>query len=204
MKEFWDERYRAEGYSYGTQPNEFFKETLQKYQPTGKILLPAEGEGRNAIYAAKQGLQVYAFDTSPEGRKKALRLAAQEQVEIDYEVGDFFQLDLVNRQYDVIALIYAHFSPELLSKYHARLATLLKPGGLLILEGFSLGNLELRAADPRIGGPPVPEMLFSVESIGNDFSVLEPVLLREELVQLNEGKYHNGEGKVIRFLGRKP
>ena len=156
------------------------------------------------MYAAGKGLEVYAFDQSSEGRKKALQLAARENVTIQYEVGDFFQLNLVNLRYDAVALIYAHFPPPLLSRVHTKLATLLKPGGILILEGFSLGNLAYRAVNPGIGGPPTPEMLFTVPGIRKDFELLEEVFLREEEVQLNEGKFHNGTGKVIRFIGRYP
>lgn len=203
MKEIWDSRYASEEYVYGVSPNEFFKNALVQYNISGKILLPAEGEGRNAIYAAKQGLEVTAFDISLEGKNKALKLAATEKVNIKYNVGDFFELDVVNEEYDCAALIFAHFPPSLLSKYHQKIGDLIKPGGMVILEGFSKENLPLRLANPKVGGPNQLEMLFSKEQIHNDFPYFEIIQLDETVVELNEGALHNGTGRVIRFVGRK-
>lgn len=203
MKEMWDDRYASEDYAYGITPNCFFKDSIDKYELTGSILMPAEGEGRNAVFAAKKGLDVTAFDTSVEGKNKALKLAEKENVKINYEVGDFFELDLINKKYDSAALIYAHFPPVLLSKYHRKVADLIKPGGTIILEGFSTGHLPFRIANPRIGGPDKIEMLFSKESIQRDFPDYKIIKLEEVEVELNEGKYHNGVGKVIRFIGKK-
>jgi len=204
MKKKWDDRYARENYAYGITPNDFFKEILDKYNLSGKILLPAEGEGRNAVYAVKKGLTPFAFDTSTEGRNKALKLAAKENIEINYEVGDFFDLPLTKEKFDVAALIFAHFPPALLSSYHKKTAELLKPGGLIILEGFSVGHLELRKANPKVGGPDNVEMLFSLDSIKNDFKEFEIIQLEEVKVELHEGDFHNGVGKVIRFVGKKP
>ena len=115
MKEFWDDRYSKEDYAYGTSPNLFFKEVIDKYNVKGKIIFAAEGEGRNAVYAAQKGLQVFAFDISQEAKKKALRLAKEKAVEIHYEVGNFFDLKMVKESYDGAALIYAHLPQNILS-----------------------------------------------------------------------------------------
>lgn len=203
MKEMWDERYSNEAYAYGTEPNNFLANCIVKHQLTGRMLFPAEGEGRNAIYAAKQGLEVTAFDISAEGKRKALELASKEKVKIKYQVGEFFDLDIMNEKYDAAALIYAHFPPPILSKYHRKIADLLEVGGLLILEGFSKSHLPLRDANPAVGGPNKIEMLFSIESIQNDFHGFEIIQLEEVEVDLKEGNYHNGISKVIRFVGRK-
>ena len=117
----WDSKYASEDYAYGIYPNDFFKYAIDKYKLAGKILLPAEGEGRNAVYAAKNGLEVTAFDSSKEGKRKALKLAEKENVAINYEVGDFFDLNIINQQYDCTALIYAHFPPPILLKYTRKL-----------------------------------------------------------------------------------
>ena len=203
MKEMWNSRYSDSKYAYGITPNAFFKTIIDKYNLSGKILLPAEGEGRNAIYAAKKGLEVFAFDISIEGKKKAEQLANQENVSIHYEVGQFFDLELVNEKFDVAALIYAHFPPSILSKYYQKVAKLLNPSGLLILEGFSTNHLELRAANPKVGGPGMIEMLFSEETVLSNFPNFEILELEEVEVELKEGLYHNGIGKVMRFIGRK-
>ncbi|MEM6346066.1 MAG: class I SAM-dependent methyltransferase [Bacteroidota bacterium] len=199
----WDERYADESYAYGTEPNVFLKEALGQYPIKGSMLFPAEGEGRNAVYAAKQGLAVTAFDMSIEGKKKALRLAEQAEVSINYEVGNLFELPLIKKQYDAAALIYAHFPPPILSKYHQKIGELIKPEGMIIFEGFSKGHLPLREANPKVGGPNKLEMLFSTNSIQNDFPDFEIILLEEVEIDLAEGLYHNGRGKVIRFVGKK-
>lgn len=199
----WNSRYSDSKYAYGTTPNAFFKTIIDKYNPQGKILLPAEGEGRNAIYAAKKGLDVFAFDISIEGKKKAEKLAEEENVTIHYEVGEFFDLDLVNEKFDVSALIYAHFPPSILSKIYQKVAELMKPNGLIILEGFSTNHLPFRAKNPKVGGPGKKEMLFSKATIQENFPNFEILQLEEIEVELKEGLYHNGIGKVIRFVGKK-
>lgn len=199
----WDNRYSSEDYAYGINPNVFLKDSIEKYKLKGSILMPAEGEGRNAVYAAKKGLEVTAFDISVEGKKKALKLAKKENIEITYDVGDFFNLNLINQKYDSAALIYAHFPPPLLSKYYQKIGELIKPNGILILEGFSKNHLKYREENPNIGGPNQLDMLFSKESIKNDFPDFEIIQLEETEVELSEGIYHNGIGSVIRFVGKK-
>jgi len=203
MKEMWNNRYANEEYAYGTAPNQFFQETLDKYNIAGKILLPAEGEGRNAIYAAKNDLEVFAFDISIEGKNKALKLAEKENVAINYEVGDFFDLQLTKEKFDVVALIFAHFPPNIRSRYHHKIAELIKPNGYLILEGFSKNHLELQKINPNAGGPKNIDMLFSVDAIKKEFPDFEIILLEEKVVELNEGRFHQAKSKVIRFIGKK-
>ncbi len=102
MKEMWDNRYSTEDYAYGIAPNVFFKEVIAKYKLKGKMLLPAEGEGRNAVYAAKNGLEVTAFDISLEGKNKAIKLAERENVKIKYEIG-------FNNELFALAGLYDHY-----------------------------------------------------------------------------------------------
>jgi len=203
MKNMWNERYAHESYAYGIDPNDFFKKMVDNGTLTGEILKPTEGEGRNAVYASKNGLDVTAFDLSEEGKKKALKLAKIEQVEIKYEVGEFFKLPLIKHTFDSAALIYAHFPPQILSSYYKKIGQMIRLGGHVVIEGFSLGNLELREKNTEIGGPDNPEMLFTVASIKKDFPNFSIVQLEEVEVELQEGQYHNGIGKVIRFVGQK-
>jgi cyclopropane fatty-acyl-phospholipid synthase-like methyltransferase len=203
MENFWDTRFKQDEYVYGTLPNAIFKDTIDEYKPKGKLLLPAEGEGRNAVYAAKQGLEVYAFDTSIEGKNKALKLAKQNNVSINYEVGDFFNLKLLNEKFDVAALIFAHFTTDIVSDYHKKISELLKPNGLLILEGFSKNHIEFQKVNPNAGGPKNIDMLFSKETIARDFSNFEILKLEEVEVKLAEGKFHSGDARLIEFIGRK-
>lgn len=203
MENFWDTRFKQKAYVYGTLPNAFFKECLDKYKPKGNILLPAEGEGRNAVYAAKKGLNVYAFDTSIEGKNKAIKLAEQNNVIVNYEVGEFFSLKLLSLKFDIAALIYAHFSPDIISQYHKKVAELLKPKGLILIEGFSKNHVEFQKVNPNAGGPKSLDMLFSIETIKKDFPNFEILQLEEVEIELEEGEFHKGKAKVIRFIGRK-
>ncbi len=203
MKEFWDTRYAANNFVYGEIPNQFFKETLDDLNLKGSILLPAEGEGRNAIYAAKKKLQVFAFDISKEGKNKAEVLAKKNKVAIKYEIGSIENLNLKEETFDVLGLIFAHFSAAIKSDYHKKLISLIKPNGIVIFEAFSKKHLPLRLENPKAGGPNNIDMLFSKEEIKNDFKDFEILQLEEVTVTLNEGDFHNGKSKVIRFIGRK-
>ncbi|MBT8318473.1 MAG: class I SAM-dependent methyltransferase [Lutibacter sp.] len=203
MKEFWEERYKNEEFAYGVKPNQFFEDTIAKYNLKGSILLPAEGEGRNAVFAAKKGLNVTCFDISNQGKLKALKLAELNNVNINYLVGEFSQISFRENSFDVIVLIYAHFPPNLKSEYHQRITKYLKKGGLLILEGFSKEQLKINAEYKIDLGPKNSEMLFSLDEIEQDFSALEVVVLEHEEIELNEGAYHKGKASVIRFIGKK-
>ena len=202
MKDKWDERYSGKAFAFGEQPNNYLKEKLTGI-PIGKILFPAEGEGRNGVYAATLGWKVFAFDLSMEGKKKATLLAGKHQVEIDYEVGEFQSRKYLPNEFDVIALIYAHFPADKKSDYHKTLATYLRPGGTVIFEAFSKNHLGYVSANPKVGGPKDIETLFSIEEIKSDFNNFEIIELIETEIELHEGLFHDGTGSVIRFVGRK-
>jgi hypothetical protein len=203
MKEFWDQRYRQEGFAYGRDPNAYFKEKLGDFT-AANMLLPAEGEGRNAVYAARQGWSVFAFDLSEEGKKKALQLAEDHGVGLDYRVGDLSQMDYNPEQFDLIGLVYAHFPQTLRSAYHKKTAKWLKKGGVLVLEAFGKKHLDYVTKNPAVGGPKDLDLLYSLEEIKRDFEGFEYLELREGEVELNEGLYHRGLGWVIRALIRRP
>lgn len=202
-KKRWDTRYQESGFAYGKEPNLFFKEWLQKLAP-GTILMPADGEGRNGVYAATLNWEVTACDLSEAGKLKALELANEKQVSITYLVEDLEKLEFEQESFDVIALIYAHFSSDQKSMLHKKLQGFLKPGGLIIMEAFSKAHLDFNAIDPKVGGPKEIDMLCSIAEIKADFENYEPLLLEERIIELEEGKYHIGQGAVIRFVGRKP
>lgn len=202
MKDKWNERYANDAYAYGEHPNEYLKQCLIQFPP-GKVLFPAEGEGRNAVFAAQMGWDVSAFDISEEGRKKALKLATSKNVELDYQVGDYKTMGFAPESFDAIALIYAHFPAHLKSTIHKDLSDLLKVGGLIIFEAFGKNNLPLKKANPAIGGPDDIDMLFSMDELIADFPTFQIIQLQEVEVELKEGLYHNGIGSVVRFVGRK-
>jgi 2-polyprenyl-3-methyl-5-hydroxy-6-metoxy-1,4-benzoquinol methylase len=200
--EKWDERYQSSEFAYGEEPNNYLKEQLEKLM-IGKILFPAEGEGRNAVFAAKLGWTVSAFDISIEGQKKAQQLAEKNDVTIDYQIGELETLNYAYGQFDAIALIYAHFPANIKSHLHKTLDKYLRKGGTIIFEAFSKKHIDYLAKDEKIGGPKDIESLFSIDEIRTDFNNYDVVELKETEIHLNEGLYHNGQGSVIRFVGSK-
>lgn len=197
MKEFWDQRYAEEGFVYGDEPNVFFRDEIEKMAP-GRLLLPGEGEGRNAVFAASLGWEVMAFDQSIQGRKKALQLAEHKGVAIHYTVIDIYDFDAAPASFDCIALIFVHFSERERKSIHQRLLTFLKPGGRLIIEVFSKDQLGRSS-----GGPQHLEMLYSKEDLTEDFSQLEHFQIETLEIPLAEGRYHEGVAAVIRLTGKK-
>ncbi len=194
--DFWNERYAEKEYVYGTQPNVFFKEQLDQLA-AGNLLLPAEGEGRNAVYAALQGWDVIAFDISTSGKEKARQLSAAKKVSVDYQVTGVldFKTDI---KFDVIGLCYTHFPIEIRKEAFQHLLKFLKPNGIVIFEAFAKAQLEKPS-----GGPKNIEMLFAIEEIKDEFLELEFKLLEEKSIELAEGNYHKGKAEVIRFIGIK-
>ncbi|MCH8557288.1 MAG: methyltransferase domain-containing protein [Balneolia bacterium] len=202
MKEFWDERYGNEAFAYGTEPNEFLKSQLTGMEP-GRILFPAEGEGRNAVYAAELGWEVSAFDISEQGRLKAEELAEKKHVEISYDVCSVQDSWYDPESFDAVVLIFAHFPAELRRSFHRKLAEYLKPGGVLILEGFTKEHLEYSKNNPTAGGPKNVYMLFAAKEIESDFEGFDFKMLTEQETNLNEGLYHVGNAHVLRAVAIK-
>ncbi|MGE5457083.1 MAG: class I SAM-dependent methyltransferase [Methanococcaceae archaeon] len=197
MQDQWDQRFKEEGFAYGSQPNEYFKMEIDKLVP-GRLLLIGEGEGRNAVYAAKTGWQVDAFDFSEAAKEKALNFAAQNNVKINYSVQDLNDFLPEAGQYDAAAIIYVHLDEQLRIEVNNKLIKALKPGGALIMEVFDKDQMPYKS-----GGPKDLSLLYSLEDVVNDFADLDFVNLSKEIINLNEGKYHNGEAVVIRFTGIK-
>lgn len=195
---FWDERYSSEEYVYGIEPNLFFKEQLYFIVPPGKLVLPGEGEGRNAVYAAKLGWQVDAFDQSAIAQAKALKLAERNEVNINYPVVDLRKFIPTKNYYNAAAIIFVHFDSEERSIFHHKIIDSLKPGGKLILESFSKNQFGKNS-----GGPQDLGMLYSLEELKNNFGKMRTILIEEKNVFLNEGNKHKGEASVIQFVGEK-
>ena len=196
-KEFWNERYSAEVYVYGTAPNTFLRKQLECLIP-GSVLFPCEGEGRNAVFAAQHGWKVSAFDASETGKEKALLLAKKQEVDFTYDVADAMEISYPEASFDVIALIYAHFHENIRQTLHHKMISWLKPGGILILEAFN--PLQLSNTS---GGPKDPSMLYTNEMLQSDFNQLQTILLGNEKIILDEGSFHRGPADVIRCVGQK-
>ena len=203
MKTFWNDRYGKVPYAYGKAPNAFLKEALHTYPIKGKVLFPAEGEGRNAVYAASIGLDVHCFDYSIAGRQKALALADERKVHIQYDVYAFEDANYPPESFDAVVFIFAHVPPDRKRLYYQQAMEWLKPGGYMICELFSKAHKAFQAMNPQAGGPQNVDMLFSEEEFGELFSAIDAILLEEVETDLNEGTYHQGLASVIRFVGIK-
>ncbi len=197
MIDFWNDRYAEKEFAYGTLPNEFLKEELEKL-PTGKILFVCEGEGRNAVFAATKAWSVEAFDLSQEGMKKADLLAEQNNVTINYHVQDANIIQYPENSFDVVVLIYAHFPETIRKAVHQKIVQWLKPNGLIVMEAFNPKQLNNAS-----GGPKELSMLYTEEMLQDDFIGLDVQQLSTKNIELSEGKYHIGKADVIRFIGKK-
>lgn len=195
--DFWNEKYQQDDYHYGLKPNRFLELMLES-RPPGRLLFVAEGEGRNAVYAAKLGWEVHAFDQSERAREKALALAEAEGVRLNYHIGDARQFSS-EFKFDAIALIYAHFPPEIRAEIHQKLSGLLKPVGELWLEAFAPGQLAFNS-----GGPKSEAMLYTPEILQEDFKTLQIRQCEIKRYELDEGPGHQGMGEVLRLRAVKP
>jgi SAM-dependent methyltransferase len=196
--QIWEKRYSAKEFAYGKEPNEFFARSIVGKNP-GRLLVPAAGEGRDAVHAAKLGWQVTAFDTIEAGMNKCNLLAEESGVRIDYRLCDALDFEPEPEGYDMIVLTYFHLPSTLRKTIYPRFADWLKPGGMILLEAFSkkqLGNAS--------GGPKDPDWLFSLEDLKTDLDVLQFQTAEETQTVLSEGIYHQGAAEVVRLKANKP
>lgn len=195
--EFWNQRYSEEGWAYGDNPNEFFRRWLD-YQQPGRMLLPCEGEGRQALQSARMGWQVEAFDLSEVGVNKALRQAQAENLKLLFAVGDALSYQST-AFFDGVALIYAHFPAGVRREVHRKFISTIRVGGWLLLEGFHVNQV----GKPSGGPQQQPDMLFQPELLEADFQGMEVLVNQVLTTQLSEGKYHRGEASICRLIARK-
>ena len=195
---FWDERYSSIEFAYGTEPNTFFKDELDKLK-TGNILLLGEGEGRNAVYAAVKGWNVDAVDFSIIAKEKALKLAEENSVRINYEITDLSKYNHKTNYYDAASIIFLHLNLKIRSYIYSKVVESLKPGGTLILEVYEKEQLGKDS-----GGPKNIDMLYSKEELKDDLKKMKTIMFEKKIISLNESKQHKGEAAVLRLIGVKP
>lgn len=196
-KDFWDERYASEEFAYGREPNILFRNFLRK-KSKGKILLAAEGEGRNAVFASLLGWEVYAFDISVSGKQKAEAFAKGKNTEINYVLSSFENYEAQQNCFDCISLIFSHLPHEVRKLNFRKLLGFLKPGGELFLTGFSTAQLGKLS-----GGPKNLNMLFSKEQLMDDFNGMQDIFVDEMEMDLDEGPFHQGKASIIQFMAKK-
>lgn len=194
--DIWNERYSKRAYAYGKSPNQFIADELAKLDPAG-LLLPGEGEGRNAVHAMENGWNVIAFDQSEQARSKAIALGEERGIYMEYAVADAREF-LCPVLVDVLAYCYFHVPGNLQHEIYGRMNRFLNKSGALIFEGFSEKNIGMGS-----GGPQTPSMCFTEERVRRLFSDFSRVEVWEEKIELHEGLYHDGEAWVIRARGVK-
>ncbi|WNO10687.1 class I SAM-dependent methyltransferase [Teredinibacter sp. KSP-S5-2] len=193
----WDEKYNSQEYIYGTEPNIFLKNNYAKI-PSGKVLCLAEGEGRNAVFLAKQGYSVTAVDSSRVGLEKAERLAKENGVTIELIHEDLGRYDIGINQWDGIVSIFCHLPESVRKQIHSNILSALKCDGVFLLEAYTPEQLKYGT-----GGPPVKELMLSKQIISNELKGLIFSHLIELEREVMEGSHHNGVGAVVQAIGRK-
>jgi SAM-dependent methyltransferase len=194
----WNERYTADEYVYGTAPNTFLESVANLISAGSRILCLAEGEGRNAVFLARQGHRVVAVDQSSVGLEKAHRLAEDAGVEIETVVADLAEYPIEPGHWDAIISIFCHLPIDLRRQVHAGAVDGLVAGGLFILEAYTPRQLELKT-----GGPPVVELMMSLDDLKAELTGLSFRHAVEKQREVIEGWLHNGPGAVVQLVGIK-
>ncbi len=195
----WNRRFDQDGYLFGTEPNAWLQQQAHHWAPGQRVLSVADGEGRNSVWLAGRGLRVDAFDISPVGVDKARRLAAAQGVTVDFTVSDCDSFPWPQASYDGVAAIFIQFAdPALRTRLFAHLVDCLKPGGVLVLQGYTPKQL-----DYRTGGPPVLSHLYTEALLRDAFADMELLTLQAYEAEVHEGTGHRGQSALIGLVARR-
>ena len=195
----WDKRYDTQDYVYGTEPSRFLKLNTELLHAGDIALAVADGEGRNSVFMAEQGLNVTAVDSSSVGLEKARRLAADRGAKVDFRLADLRDWDWDATQYDVVAAIFIQFAdPAFRAEIFDGMERALKPGGLLMLHGYTPKQLEYGT-----GGPPAPELLYTRDMLAKRFGNWDVLRLEDYEAELQEGPGHSGMSALIDLMARR-
>jgi SAM-dependent methyltransferase len=196
----WNRRFAETGYLFGTEPNVWLHDHADLWQAGERVLSVADGEGRNSVWLAQQGLTVDAFDISEVGVRKAREFARITGVKVNFAVADVNTLQWPLSIYDGVIAIFMQFAdPRQRERIFRGMVGCLKPGGRLVLQGYTPQQLEYRT-----GGPPFASHMYTPELLREAFADLEIVELREYETELAEGTAHRGRSAVIGMVARKP
>ena len=198
--EFWNQRFAEDEPVYGTEPNVFLSTQLERIRSGGHVLCLGEGEGRNAVWLASQGMSVTATDYAEVALERAKALAALRGVEIEAVHADLATFEFPEARLDAIVSIFVHLPEDLRRSVHRRAMRALRPGGVFIAEYFSRDQLAFGT-----GGPKNPTMLYTLDDIREDFSSgqVRFELLEQVQDELQEGRYHQGCASLIRIVARR-
>ena len=196
----WDERYAQPGFLFGEAPNAFLKSQLPMLKPGMSALSVADGEGRNGVWLAQQGLHVHAVDASKVALEKSRQLAARRGVSLRWEEVDLQTWVWPDAAYDLVVAIFTQFvGPEGRARQFAGIRQALKPGGLLIMQGYTPRQLEYGT-----GGPPHAENMYTESLLRTAFGDWEILHLKEHDEVIEEGSGHSGMSALIDLVARKP
>jgi 2-polyprenyl-3-methyl-5-hydroxy-6-metoxy-1,4-benzoquinol methylase len=199
-RQLWDTRYGEPGYYYGFEPNAWLASKADFLKPGMRVLIPADGEGRNSVWCAKQGLMVDAFDLSPVAVEKARLLAQQQGVQVNYAIAPVDEWAWQPEAYDAVVLVFVNFAtPNMRRRLFARCIETLRPGGILLLQGYSV-----RQPAYGTGGPQAVEQLYDEAMLREAFSALDLLEITGYDAVLDEGQGHNGLSALIGLVARKP
>lgn len=195
----WNERFQGEDYVFGTKPNVFIADMHKRLALTGNALAIAEGEGRNAVFLAREGMNVTVWDYAESGLNKANKLAEASSVEIRTELVDLGEAQWTKEQWDEIICVFGHFPKELRTKTLEGVKTAVKPGGYFLTEVYSPYQIPYRS-----GGPQDPQFLYAPGDFLEAFADWRIVHFFMGEVVRQEGQGHQGLSHVIQFAGQKP
>lgn len=197
----WDSRYAATpDYVFGTAPSRFLLDHAGLLSRGSRVLAPADGEGRNSVYLAALGHEVVATDISPAGQDKARRLALEAGVEIDFRIQDLQGWNWPDAEYDAVVAVFIQFAdPAFRDAIFAGMKQAVKPGGLILLHGYTPRQLEYGT-----GGPPQVEHLYTPELLQARFGDFEILTLKAYDAELDEGAGHKGVSALIDLIARRP
>ncbi|AWP28284.1 MULTISPECIES: bifunctional 2-polyprenyl-6-hydroxyphenol methylase/3-demethylubiquinol 3-O-methyltransferase UbiG [Paenibacillus] len=195
----WNERFQGEDYVFGTEANVFIADMHKKLALSGDALAIAEGEGRNAVYLAREGMKVTVWDYAESGLDKAKRLAAANGVSIHTELVDLQEAQWTKDLWDEIICVFGHFPKELRTKTLAGVREAVKPGGYFLTEVYSVHQIPYRS-----GGPQDQQFLYTPADILEPFADWRIVHFFMGEVVRQEGQGHQGLSHVIQFAGQKP
>ena len=195
----WNRRFSESGYLFGTEPNDWLRDHADLWHAGQRILCVADGEGRNSVWLAQRALTVDAFDISEVGVRKARDFARITGVRVNFAVADVATLHWPESVYDGVVAIFIQFAdPALRARIFHGMVRSLKPGGILLLQGYAPRQLEFRT-----GGPPIESHLYTPQMLREAFAGMEILELREYEAELAEGAGHRGHSALVGLVARK-
>jgi len=199
-EDYWNGRFAGDSYTFGTRPAAFLEDNAHYLPPRSRVLVPADGEGRNSVFLAEQGHRVVATDISLAGIAKARKLADERRVSVEFRHLDLSGWDWPEAHFDAVVAVFIQFAPPAFrDEMFAGMKRAARPGGVVLLHGYTPKQLEYRT-----GGPSIVEQLYTEELLRAAFGDWELLRLQAYERELDEGAGHKGRSAVIDLVARRP